>query len=251
MAETLISVSETFKSIQGEGPTMGKPSYFLRLTGCNLVCGGKGSEKDGLLHNGAEWRCDTIEVWMKGTKKKIPDIFKMLGGDKFTQDMNCNCGLVVTGGEPLLQQRSLKTFFKKLRVEAEFIPHVEIETNGTIPPDPELFEFVTQWNVSPKLKNSGVEWNDRFSRAAMYALVNDVDACFKFVVSDYSDWLEVLTEWMVRFDIPGEKVWLMPAAETRAQLIEVSEEIANICRDHSINFSARLHLLCWDKKTGV
>ena len=46
---------------------MGIPAIFLRLTGCNLLCGGKGAEKDGVLRDGATWLCDTIEVWMKGT----------------------------------------------------------------------------------------------------------------------------------------------------------------------------------------
>ena len=63
-------VSEYFYSIQGEGKTMGVPSVFIRLTACNLMCGGRGTEKDFKLHNGATWRCDSIEVWRKGKKWK-------------------------------------------------------------------------------------------------------------------------------------------------------------------------------------
>lgn len=243
MAETLLSVAQSFKSIQGEGPTMGKLSYFLQLSGCNLVCGGKGSEKDNLLHNDAEWRCDAIDMWIKGTQCKIPDVIKQLGGKKFIADLQNGCGLVISGGEPLLQQRSLKTFFKKLRVETEFIPHIEIETNGTIIPDPEIFEFVAQWNISPKLRNSGVELKERFNIDVISTLIYEMyDSYFKFVVCDYSDWMEVLKEWIIPFEISKNKVWLIPVAENKNQLIENSKEIIDICCQNNVNFSSRLQL---------
>lgn len=31
---------EVFRSIQGEGPAMGRPALFIRLSGCNLRCEG-------------------------------------------------------------------------------------------------------------------------------------------------------------------------------------------------------------------
>jgi len=39
MSKNEIRISEVFHSVQGEGNTMGKPSVFLRLQGCNLQCG--------------------------------------------------------------------------------------------------------------------------------------------------------------------------------------------------------------------
>ena len=250
MNETKLAVSEAFKSIQGEGPTMGVPSYFLRLAGCNLLCGGQGTDKDGNLHDGAEWRCDTIEVWQHGNKRTTSEIIEMFG-ERFIDDINDNCHLIITGGEPLIQQLALKAFFKELKLALEFIPYIEVETNGTIAPDPELIEYVGQWNVSPKLKNSGMSWNKRNSRMAMRYFADSNDSIFKFVIMDQSDWLEVLQDWMAPNDLDGERVWLMPAAESREQLVEISAEIAEICRDHNINFSSRLQLINWDKATGV
>ena len=58
-----IAVSEYFYSLQGEGITMGIPAFFIRLTGCNLMCGGKGVEKDGLMRDGATWICDTCLLY--------------------------------------------------------------------------------------------------------------------------------------------------------------------------------------------
>ena len=73
-----IAVSEYFYSLQGEGKTMGTPAIFLRLTGCNLMCGGYGVEKDGILRGGATWVCDTIQVWMKGTTYNFEDLCQEL-----------------------------------------------------------------------------------------------------------------------------------------------------------------------------
>ena len=50
-----IKIAEHFYSIQGEGRTAGYPAIFIRLSGCNLLCGGAGTQTDGKLHNGATW----------------------------------------------------------------------------------------------------------------------------------------------------------------------------------------------------
>ena len=73
-----IAVSEFFYSLQGEGRTMGIPAVFLRLTGCNLMCGGYGVEKDGILRDGATWVCDTIAVWIKGTTYTFEDLTELM-----------------------------------------------------------------------------------------------------------------------------------------------------------------------------
>ena len=44
-----LAISEIFFSIQGEGKTVGIPSVFVRLGGCNLICGGEGTQFDKKL----------------------------------------------------------------------------------------------------------------------------------------------------------------------------------------------------------
>ena len=44
MKSIKLAISEIFFSIQGEGKTVGIPSVFVRLGGCNLICGGEGTQ---------------------------------------------------------------------------------------------------------------------------------------------------------------------------------------------------------------
>ena len=154
-----IAVSEYFYSLQGEGRTMGIPAIFLRLTGCNLMCGGKGVEKDGQMRDGATWICDTIDVWMKGTSFTFPELVQELNKTtNFVQRLKTGVHLVITGGEPLLQEKRIVQFLEYLEQEHNLVPIIEIETNATFLPSPALAKRVQYWNTSPKLSNSGMAY---------------------------------------------------------------------------------------------
>ena len=238
-----LAVSEVFYSIQGEGITTGYPAVFLRLGGCNLMCGGKGTQTDGMLHDGATWRCDTIEVWMKSKAKAFEEIFD----NECMVAMQCGAHLVITGGEPLMQREKIMYLIKWLR---EGIPnlYVEIETNGTILSTNALFTLVNQWNVSPKLSNSGMNYKDTFRDIVLYSL-NKHNTIFKFVISDYEDWDEVERLYLPHID--KDKVWLMPSGSNTKELKKSKLIVAEICKHNYLKFTNRLHIEIWNKKTGV
>lgn len=116
---------EIFHSIQGEGASQGTPCVFLRLAGCNLAC---------------SW-CDTAYSW-NGTSPAV----KLSPEEAAAAVLHYPCRrLVITGGEPLVQQKALPGL---LRLLPEHF--VEMETNGAILPDEELLHHIGQFNVSPK-----------------------------------------------------------------------------------------------------
>jgi 7-carboxy-7-deazaguanine synthase len=136
---------EIFASLQGEGPSMGRPVAFVRLSRCNLACvwcdtaytwhftGDNRPHRDGSTF---ERRANQVALTPAETAARIA----ALGQNR----------LVITGGEPLLQAGGL----------AEMLEHlpdisVEIETNGTVAAPPRLDIRVDQYNVSPKLAHSG------------------------------------------------------------------------------------------------
>jgi len=121
-----LEVLEEFLSIQGEGSLVGTPAYFVRLARCNLRC---------------PW-CDTKYSWGPGREVEPAEVAR--------RAMSSGAPLVViTGGEPLLQQAEVAELVKELR-RAGFKGTVQIETNGTV--YPKALEGADVWmTVSPKV----------------------------------------------------------------------------------------------------
>lgn len=246
-----LSVSEHFYSIQGEGPTTGVPAVFLRLRGCNLMCGGLATVEDGLLHDGATWRCDTIEVWLDGTKMTVEQLGGVFEGRGYIDPLRRGAHLVVTGGEPLIQQDGVSSFLEHLLDQHDLRPHVEVETNGTLEPSPGMLRRVDQWNVSPKLANSGMPEGKRVRVDALAALIRSGRTFFKFVVATEADVQEAVDTFVRPFALPVDRVYLMPAAETREELDRIFPIVAELAKQRGYRAGNRMHLQLWDKKTGV
>lgn len=225
-------VSEKFYSIQGEGVTMGIPAVFLRLAGCNILCKGKG------------WICDSIEVWRKGNKEEFNEVLR---GELF-QRLNEGAHLVITGGEPLLHQKKLIEFLKWFEDGYGWLPTIEVETNGTIAPDVYLLRKVKHWNVSPKLSTSGEVYEKRYKPIILGEFNLLMATIFKFVISSEEDVLEVMNEFG---DLDFTKFVFMPAGDSQDLLNKTRPMVLEQCKKLGIRYSDRLHVVGWNKKTGV
>ena len=240
---------EIFHTIQGEGVSAGCPAVFVRASRCNLHC---------------VW-CDTDHTWnFEGTpwkheKDAVPGYTKHRKTD-VTIDLTpaeiaervigFSCPrVVITGGEPLLQEEG---FLEMIRLIREALPECafEVETNGTRIPSLAFADAVDQFNVSPKLTNSGMEESLRLNPEALGFFAANPKAWFKFVVSAPADLVEIQTI-RSRFEIPVSRVLLMPEGRTSAELDRSSEWLAGICRDLGFRFCDRLHVRIWGDKRGV
>lgn len=246
-----LQVSEFFYSLQGEGRSMGMPSVFIRLTGCNLLCGGMKTDKDKKLHDGATWRCDTIEVWKKGKAYTYEELInKMVEEIDFINKLEQGSHLIFTGGEPLLQQEDIIGFLLYLRRHFILMPCVEIETNGTIMPMFELNVKVSYWNVSPKLLSSGMP-SKRTTFADIIQVFNALPTTiFKYVITSLED-VKHIDELVANGFMIKTKVWLMPAASNRDELYLRNEHVAAYALSKGYNFCTRLQIEIWNQTTGV
>lgn len=210
----MLNVAEVFHSIQGEGPGTGKPAVFLRLAGCNLRC---------------TW-CDTPHALSgkDGVKKSIKDVL-----DEIKQ-YECN-HLVVTGGEPMIQQEGLKKVLSELD---DFF--VEIETNGGF--ESSIDEHIDQYNCSPKLKSSG---NDEYE---LKILPND-KTWYKFVINEETDFFDSI-DYMTKHDIPQDRALMMPQGSSAEECRRNSLWLVDKCIEHGYNFCPRLHIMLWDNERG-
>ncbi len=101
----MLTVNEIFFSIQGEGTRAGRPSAFVRLTGCPLRC---------------VW-CDTAYAFHEGRKRSEDEVLAVLAA------MPCRL-VTLTGGEPLSQPDAFP-FVARL---ADAGWEVVVETSGHV-----------------------------------------------------------------------------------------------------------------------
>lgn len=229
--ERLLRLSEVFDSLQGEGANLGKPCRFVRLALCNLRC----------------HYCDTKYTW--DFDRYDYDSEVRLGSvDAIAEQIRSapSGHVVITGGEPMLQQRALEQVFSRV---AEDI-FLEVETNGTRAPLPSLARRVDQWNVSPKLSSAGDSEALRIRPEALLALRDTGRAYLKLVVETERDRdeAEALRQ---RFEWPRERTLLMPEAATPEALVERSPVVAAWAQELSLRFSTRLHVSLWGGRRGT
>jgi len=211
-------IIEIFKSRQGEGLNAGKETVFLRLALCNLRCA---------------W-CDTRYSWYGGIEMRTEDLYSRL-----EELGNYVKHLVVTGGEPLLWINELLPL---LRMIKNLGWYVEVETNGTIPPNG-LVDYVDEFNVSPKLSNSKMPIRARINEQAIREFVRSGKAVFKFVIENKKDEEEVL--WFInKFGIPKDRIYLMSQCTSRDECIRKDEEIMKPMASRlGTMFTPRLHII--------
>lgn len=234
-ADTLV-VSEVFgPTFQGEGPSTGRCCGFVRLGRCNLDC---------------SW-CDTPYTWdWKGKNGTAFDpsqeLTKRTVASIVSELRPMLVGLVVvSGGEPMLQARSLDVLVRML--EAELIA-VEVETNGTRPPS--LPAWV-DYNVSPKLAHSGCDPQLRYNPDVLDAFVElGRRSRFKFVVQQMRD-LDEVDVLVATHKIDRRCVWVMPEGRTVDELDQHMGVIADAVLDRRYNLTGRLHVQLWGDKRGV
>lgn len=243
-----LNVAEIFASLQGEGPTAGKPAVFLRLAGCNLDCGGTNAD-------GSKWYCDSKKLWQHGVEYTLEDLRQKVDYERAVHSLhNIIDRIVITGGEPLLQSAALQAFIFE-NYANRFHVTIEVETNGTLVPPKYLITRVDQWNCSPKLLNSGMP-RTKLNLVALQQFASLPTSVFKFVVNDERD-VEEATNLLESVVPAGwlksnkHRVFLMPAGATQQQLQETSPVVWDMCRSTGYTFSPRLQVFVYGTRTGV
>ncbi|MXO89450.1 7-carboxy-7-deazaguanine synthase QueE [Pontixanthobacter aquaemixtae] len=231
---------EIFASVQGEGPSAGTPCTFIRLSRCNLAC---------------VW-CDTAYTWhFAGDERPHRDgeTFERKANqitldvaDVAERIMQLGQGrLIITGGEPLLQAGPLAELLEAL---PDLL--VEVETNGTTTAPPRLDIRVDQYNVSPKLAHSGnpAELALIAERLRSYSL--DERAFFKFVVASQADVAEA-AELVRAHGLPKKRLFLMPEGTDSETLRTREKWLIEVCLEHGLRMSDRLHIHLFGDTRGT
>jgi organic radical activating enzyme len=226
--EATVRIAEVFRSLQGEGPSLGTPSTFVRLQGCTVGC---------------QW-CDTRYSWPAGGGTA------MTWGalrEAVTAGLAQRVGnVVVTGGEPLEHPDFVRLvgMLKLLGVR------VEVETSGVRPPT--AVADVDQWNVSLKLRHSGVPEARRLAPSAIegFRQLPAGRVYWKFVVGQ-REHVDEVDELLERFRLPRAQVLLMPLTVGQGDNRATEELVWTECVRRGYRFTPRAHAAIFGLRRGV
>lgn len=222
---------EIFHTLQGEGISVGTPSVFLRLALCNLAC---------------RW-CDTRYTWDWENYDYRKEVVELEVQDVEVRILEYGCRhLVITGGEPMLQQKMLAQLVASLKSKGFTF---EVETNGTIKPDNSMLRDIDQWNVSPKLSSSGNHPEQTEIAEVLRSFAALPRAYFKYVVVTAAD-LNGINRLIRDYSVPRERVLLSPEGRTVDALTKRSSWLSQVCVDENLRFSPRLHIQLWGDARG-
>ncbi len=250
-------------TIQGEGKLSGVPSLFIRLSGCNLRCVWD-------MKNGKQSMCDTPHAAFDTINSTMWNISDIVATVK--NNLGNIRHIVITGGEPMRQSKTLTTLCRHLKNELNI--HITLETNGTLF-DKELAEWIDLFSISPKLSNTNptpeklsnynLSDSDIFKshnkkRININGLQAYIDFCnthnkplqFKFVVNKRdedkeikSDFLNKLTGWK------SDDILIMPLGATKEELNIFTPIALEIAISNGWRFSPRMHIELFKESIGV
>ncbi|MBQ3686121.1 MAG: radical SAM protein [Candidatus Methanomethylophilaceae archaeon] len=206
-------ICEIFRSIQGEGLTMGLPTTFVRTVGCNLRC---------------SW-CDTQYSMEGGEEMSLDEIMEAVG------DARTVC---VTGGEPLLQPDMPELIGRLLDAGKRVV----VETNGAIDisfvPDSPMVMI----SMDVKCPSSGM--TDRMLESNM-RIIGAKDQ-LKYVIADDADYEFAVAH--LRSHSPEASVIFTPVGGTE----RLEWLVARVLEDGiEARVLPQLHKIIWGDRKGV
>ena len=168
-----MKIYSIFKSIQGEGLTIGAPTTFIRTSGCPLRC----------------TYCDTTQAYDTGEQMTLDAIMKKV--EKFGTRNIC-----LTGGEPLAQRDAPKLVQMLLDAGLKVV----VETNGAMPLDELPCTESLTISMDIKCPSSGESEKMLFDNIELLGPTDQL----KFIISDDKDYAyakEILKKYSPKCEV--------------------------------------------------
>lgn len=248
----ILPIVEVYTAVQSEGSRAGYPTVVIRTTGCTHRCWfGEGG-----------W-CDSFYTSIHPEKGKysINDILKMYDDNPHIKEM------MLTGGSPTMHSALVNELTHIANDRGIFIT---IETEGSHYLETDY--PIDLLSISPKFSNSipklgiktpqGKIVDEKMIKTHNRLRVN-YDAIMASIhyhkdyhikpVWDGQDegGLQEILSFIKLLNIPEEKVWFMPAGDSREALFQSYPRVFNWIRDNGYRMCWRAHIIAFEDQREV
>ena len=246
-----LPIVEVYRCIQSEGSRIGRPTIAVRTTGCTHRC-----------YFGEGGWCDSWYTSIHPEKGQFTfnDIVKIYDENPHVKEM------MLTGGSPTMHP-ALVNELTHFANERKIIITIETEGSAIVEPDYPIGVV----SLSPKFSNSvpvvgaitpaGKTVDERFVKVHNRHRLNTdsikrmiafhTDYHYKPVWDGTDKNLKEIEDYRVELNIPKDKTYIMPAGDTRDQLVKMYPLVFTMCAEHGYNMTGRDHIIAFNTERGV
>ena len=246
-----LPIVEVYRCVQSEGSRIGRPTIAVRTTGCTHRC-----------YFGEGGWCDSWYTSIHPEKGifSFNDIIRIYDENPHVKEM------MLTGGSPTMHAALINeiTYFAH---ERNIIVTIETEGSAFIETDYPLNLI----SLSPKFSNSvpvigavtpagkvvdqkfiDIHNRKRLNTEAIKKMMEfHSDDHYKPVWDGTKGNLKEIEDYRIELNIPKYKTFIMPAGDTREQLIKMYPLVFNMCAEQGYNMTGRDHIIAFDTQRGV
>ena len=249
--DKVLPIVELYRCVQSEGSRFGRPTIAVRTTGCTHRC-----------YFGEGGWCDSWYTSIHPEKGTFTfnDIVKIYDENPHIKEM------MLTGGAPTMHP-ALVNELTHFAHERSIIITIETEGSHFLATDFPI-DLIS---ISPKFNNSIPVLGAKTPQGAIvdekmivqhnkfrlnYTAINQMiayhkDYHFKPVWDGTPENLQEIETARIFLDIPKDKTYIMPAGDTREELIKMYPIVFEMCAEHGYNMTGRDHIISYDTKRGV
>ena len=246
-----LPIVEVYTAVQSEGSRQGYPTIVIRTTGCTHRC-----------YFGEGGWCDSWYTSLHPEKGKynFNDIIKKYEDNPHIKEM------MLTGGSPTMHGKLVNELTHFAHENDIFIT-IENEGSHYLPTD----YPIDLLSISPKFSNSipvvgtltpqgkvvdekMIKTHNRFrvnKDAIKKSIEYHKDYHIKPVLDKDFTILDEVEEFLKDLNIPDDKVWAMPAGDTRESLFQSYPKVMDFVRDRGWRFTGRAHIMAFNDQREV
>ena len=249
--DKVLPILELYRCIQSEGSRFGRPTIAVRTTGCTHRC----------FFGEGGW-CDSWYTSIHPEKGTFTfnDIVKIYDENPHIEEM------MLTGGSPTMH-KALVNEITHFAYKRGILVTIETEGSHFLETDYPI-DLIS---LSPKFSNSvpqlgyktpgGKDVDERMIKqhnkfrlnfeAIKKTLEYHKDYHFKPVWDGTEENLDEIEEFRRGLNIPKNKTFIMPAGDTREELIKMYPLVFEMCAEKGYNMTGRDHIIAFNTERGV